>query len=426
MIARIQSSLILGYLVGLVAFAVPILGFIAPKGLAPLVFSGAVCGFVILKLQKRPVQWLNRPVVVILICLCLWTALSVFWSINNYSAIIGTIKMTGSLIVGGVLFSILQSLSATEVKMALRWMLAGFVFILVVVIVELIFSNPIFSYIRNIPLKKYTEVDPYWLNTLVAVLALLVWPAGLAIVNFYRVSLSKKRAFLLVVGGISAVFLLAISIKYFSGAVALSLGIVGASIIWLFGRPAAIVISILLVAIGLSSPFMLTKYEISTLSLMKEISLPFSALHRIQIWEFTANKIKLKTFSGWGMNASRDMPDGKTVLRNYDGYKHGEAIPLHPHNAMLQIWLEQGLPGIILYLGLSVFIIMSSVRRHRSKIEASFMFGQFVTMLTIANLSFGIWQSWWMAALWLAAATMVMISKYTGAVLYAVSTENVK
>ena len=420
-----QKSLVLGYLVGFITFVAPILGFIAPKGLAPLVISGAVFGFIILKFQKRPVLWLNRTVVVILICLCFWTALSVLWSINDRSAIIGTIKMTGNLIAGGVLLSVLQSLNAKEVKIALRWMLAGFIFILVVVTVEIIFGNPIFSSVKNLPLKKYAEGQFFWLNTLVAVLALLVWPTGLAIVNSCRVSLSSKRAFLLIIGGILAVFLLAISIKYFSGLIALSLGIVGASTIWLFGRPAAIVVSILLVVVGLSFPFMLTKYEISTSSLRKDLFLPFSALHRIQIWEFTANKIEQKTFSGWGMNASRDMPDGKTEMRNDKGQKHGEAIPLHPHNAMLQIWLEQGLPGIILYLGLSVFIIMSSVRRQRSKIETSFMLGQFVTMLTIANLSFGIWQAWWMAALWLAAALMVMISNYNGADLYAASMEDV-
>jgi exopolysaccharide production protein ExoQ len=111
------------------------------------------------------------------------------------------------------------------------------------------------------------------------------------------------------------------------------------------------------------------------------------------------------------LNASKFIPGGKTYLYSDAGKRYGDALPLHPHNAILQVWLELGLPGIILYLGLGVFTIMSIVDRHRSKFESAMMFGQFSTIMIIANLSFGIWQAWWISTIWVSAALMVMVSE---------------
>ena len=109
------------------------------------------------------------------------------------------------------------------------------------------------------------------------------------------------------------------------------------------------------------------------------------------------------------MNASKDIPDGQRILYAKSGLDYGKALPLHPHNTILQLWLELGLPGIIMYLGLGVFIFVSAVNHKRSKFESSMIIGQFITILVIANLSFGVWQTWWMATLWLSAAFMVMV-----------------
>ena len=36
-------------------------------------------------------------------------------------------------------------------------------------------------------------------------------------------------------------------------------------------------------------------------------------------------------------------------------------------------------------------------------------FGQFLTLMVIANLSYGAWQAWWIATLWLSASLMAMV-----------------
>jgi O-antigen ligase len=114
---------------------------------------------------------------------------------------------------------------------------------------------------------------------------------------------------------------------------------------------------------------------------------------------------------GWGMNASKTIPGGSAFLFTKDGKHIGRSLPLHPHNVILQTWLELGLPGIILFVALCIFIIMTSVNRLRLTFESAAIFGQFVTILGIANLSFGIWQAWWIAAIWLSAGLMVLVTE---------------
>ena len=111
------------------------------------------------------------------------------------------------------------------------------------------------------------------------------------------------------------------------------------------------------------------------------------------------------------MNASKNIPGGDRMIYSDAGVKHGQALALHPHNAIFQLWLKLGLPGIIMYLGLCVFIILTAVNPLRSKFESAMIFGQFMTVLVIANLSFGIWQAWWIATLWLAANLIMLALK---------------
>jgi hypothetical protein len=45
------------------------------------------------------------------------------------------------------------------------------------------------------------------------------------------------------------------------------------------------------------------------------------------------------------------------------------------------------------------------------KFESAMIFGQFITVLGISNLSFGMWQAWWIAIIWLSASLMLLVSR---------------
>jgi O-antigen ligase len=101
---------------------------------------------------------------------------------------------------------------------------------------------------------------------------------------------------------------------------------------------------------------------------------------------------------GWGFDASRDLPGSDAIA-----YKGGAHLPLHPHNAALQIWLELGIPGVLIAAGIVIQLLRGLVgfapRRRAAATGAAVltMYG------LIALMSFGIWQNWWVVTAWLAA-----------------------
>ncbi len=130
----------------------------------------------------------------------------------------------------------------------------------------------------------------------------------------------------------------------------------------------------------------------------------YSAMHRLYIWRFAAERIREHPFRGWGMNSSRAIPGGQTLLPT-----GGQAMSLHPHNGLLQIWLELGVPGILLAAWL-LCLLFFSVARLEDRFARAAIAGMLTTGLGIACLSFGIWQNWWVSVLCLVAAYAAILA----------------
>ncbi len=126
--------------------------------------------------------------------------------------------------------------------------------------------------------------------------------------------------------------------------------------------------------------------------------MPQSGFHRLLIWNFSAHKSLERPLLGWGMRSSRHVPGGDVWIHGM-----GETLPLHPHNAALQIWLELGAVGAMLGAGLFVFAL-ATVRNNGVRTEAAMGAAVITSAAVILFLSFGLWQSWWISALWLGVA----------------------
>ncbi len=83
------------------------------------------------------------------------------------------------------------------------------------------------------------------------------------------------------------------------------------------------------------------------------------------------------------------------------------ALSLHPHNGALQIWVELGMMGALLGAGLLFFITQDGLKL--SVVEQAGFYGGLISVLVIAMLSYGVWQSWWDEELWLFAGLMYMV-----------------
>lgn len=153
-------------------------------------------------------------------------------------------------------------------------------------------------------------------------------------------------------------------------------------------------------------------------------SLPISAKslrHRLLIWDFTGYHVAERPLAGWGLASSRAIPDADATALSYatetevTWLKQGDPgilgrtpiLPLHPHNAFLQIWLELGFLGAACAAAF-VWYCARACRDGPPGVRAC-RFGLMATAITIACFSYGVWQSWWIASLFLIAALSAAI-----------------
>lgn len=134
----------------------------------------------------------------------------------------------------------------------------------------------------------------------------------------------------------------------------------------------------------------------------------FTLRHRFAIWDFAATRTLEQPVFGWGLGASRVVPGADGIAKQLSST--AETLPLHPHNALLQTWLELGIPGILLAL-VAVVTILSRITSYISgRKELATALTVIFSATLIAELSFGIWQSWWLVFLWVLAALTIAIT----------------
>lgn len=134
-------------------------------------------------------------------------------------------------------------------------------------------------------------------------------------------------------------------------------------------------------------------------------ALPQSWSVRIDIWDYVCAQILENPWLGHGLDASRAVESRVQV-----GEVRVRGILLHPHSASLQIWYETGLVGAALgaiALLAGGWHLAHAARNNRHAAAAAA--GALVSLGLIANVSYGVWQEWWIATLFIAAASITAL-----------------
>jgi O-antigen ligase len=233
---------------------------------------------------------------------------------------------------------------------------------------------------------------------------LMAWPATLALLRSGRWLLAL----------VFAAATLATLLEYVSQSAALAalLGLAALPWGWVAPRLAAVGLALLVLVMGLFyPPWAPNGHEIAALH-ERLPAIKASGIHRLAIWSFTAERIEERPWLGWGMDAARAVPGGKrpvtAVMPEVKLPLTAEILPLHPHDAALQWRLELGLPGAVLCLvifGSVLWRVGASARMPAA--PRALAIGYAAGVLTVAMLSFGAWQAWWLSTVWLTASFFV-------------------
>ena len=149
-----------------------------------------------------------------------------------------------------------------------------------------------------------------------------------------------------------------------------------------------------------------------------------SALHRLLISGISPpTGLPSIAFVGWGLDAARRIPggDARVVVHRCDAEGrptdvvpiNSVIMPLHPHNAILQVWLELGGIGAALWFG-ALLLVLARAFAARDWLSRSAQAGFAAACfggLSVALVSFGVWQEWFLSALFMVAATATLAAR---------------
>ena len=139
-------------------------------------------------------------------------------------------------------------------------------------------------------------------------------------------------------------------------------------------------------------------------SIMRE--LPLSWEHRLRMWSYSWELIRQAPLIGHGFDSSRVFdelsfraPDGRDII----------VMSLHPHNIGLQIWLETGMIGVILFAGFFLALMKHVLRLALNSPQAFAVAGLIVATATNGAATIGVWQHWWWALIVFAASLVCLL-----------------
>lgn len=320
--------------------------------------------------------------------LFLWMAVSILWSMNPARSLVTLGKLSATVLLALTLIGPAWFLFDKFARQIL-WTAFGATTILSLLLVGDVYSGGIFS-LNVLGKGIHAPYGAFWFKPAATALVISVWPISLF--------LWKRGRFALTVFSIILSLVMVQAIGVNTGIIATVAGLV-AGIVFCQLRAWRTWAAIGLLSVTFVSAPIIMGPVLEPENITPELSrspAQHSIAYRLHIWHFAANTFLEKPLGGWGLGASRYVGDGQNVYDSVRG-EIGEAIPLHPHNSVLQIFLELGVIGALLVLALIGRIIFRLGRADWSPPDRVFAFGMFVTILLIYAVSFSAWSSWWNA-----------------------------
>ena len=359
------------------AALLPIVCVVAPKGTVVLLILATVLAVPTYWYAHRRFPIPDLRFSIALVLLSAWCAIASSWSFDVGESLVLTLRVAVILVAGIVLFPIAAGLDDGARARVGRWLVGGFALTLALMVVEVGSGYP--------AIRSFKEVDSgreaIALNRGAIALSLIVWPV---VAYLWGRGLGWKSLVIPVLLGIASTFLeSATATLGFAAGVASFLLVVSHR---KAGR--AITLAACVVAFA-ATPFAVR--EMHDHGWHRADWLSGSERHRVEIWNFSVERIAEKPLLGWGFDGSRHI--GEIFFDA--GVANPRIVSLHPHNAPLQIMLELGAIGAVIALVLLWLIatrLGSLPRRARECGQA-----MLIAALAIGCVAFGQWQNWWLA-----------------------------
>jgi O-antigen ligase len=371
-------------------FVLPPLLALASRGAAALEGFAGLCAFGLVLTRPAAYPARLRHPAMLLVFLAAWGALSAAWSIDPDRSLLLAARLLGLFAAGLALATAAARIERPERLLAL--LLFGSALGIALAAADRMTGGRINALLHARP---YLPAET---NQVTIALAVLVLPAAVA-------QWSRSRG-LAAISAIVAIAAIALSVDA-TAKLGLALAIPIAALVYWRRRTVARTLVLASVLFVVLAPLTLPRLAhmprlFDAVDAFKE-----SAGHRLLIWSFVGNRIADHPILGWGLDSSRAIPGGGIVIRP----PHETWLPLHPHNAALQVWLELGAVGVLPFVALLALLWYRVAGAAWTRVYAAAAAGSLATALTIGFLSYGVWQEWWLGTLALAMFLVLVLGR---------------
>lgn len=369
-----------GWILPLAFLAVAPVALFAPNGLVVVLVAAALPALPLWRWPRRIASVSGRPLLVLLAALAAAGLLSLTVAADPGRGFFLWIRLAAMIALGLALVAAIPRLGRR-----LRRRLARVAVIAVVAGLALVAVTAAAWWLAA---PDTASARLFRANRAITTLAVVAWPVAAALARRH----SAAGA-----GLIAALLVLAVCLDSLSALMAVVAG-AGAAVAVL-ARPALRAAAAALIAVFiLAAPWIVAALPPVRSLVAEGPAIPPSAEHRLYIYAFSAERIAERPWLGWGLEEARSLPGGTAAVP-----VGSEALPLHPHNLALHLWVELGLPGALAGALLVAWLVTVPGRRDGRLAEAA-VTATAVAYVTIGMTAFGAWQNKWIAVAWLAAA----------------------
>ncbi|MBO6518870.1 MAG: O-antigen ligase family protein [Rhodospirillales bacterium] len=399
----------------LLGAALPLLALANSKAIVPVTAVAVLAMLWFAFKEGRLASLLIRDRVVmaglggLIVCAAAASAISGAWP----EAAVSLVKLTGLVVLGILIFPCRKNVTDDDIPWVAYGVIAGLVMTMLLIVGYVLFEKAMLF--LGFKPERYNDTYFYWLSlygyfwlkpaaTVMAVASLI---AGTA--------LARRKRPLAAIILIAACALLCAWIGSRTASIGVVASLVAAVFYQLIGRYrlklmlAAMALIFLLPLVLAASDF---KPAQVSAHLNPENSSANSIVYRMHIWSFVTDKILEKSVLGWGAGASKRLgnDDVGQVLDPKFGTL-GEAIPVHPHNAVLQVWLEFGGLGALLAFVLIARWLTLAERRAQFAWQRICVFSVGALIACFYGFNFSMTSSWWLVTVFVSIAVTTILAR---------------
>lgn len=379
----------------------PIVALLGPHELVPLGAAAAVAMATDPVARARFGVLFRGPLAIALACLFAWAAVSCLWAPHPGDSLILIVQVLGVTLAG---FMLVAGAETADEDIRRRSVVAlgvaGAIFPILIG-TELLDSGLAAHLARG--WRAHFTFNPVLYDRGAAIGSIVAWPIAFAL--WRRIGPRTAMLFL--------ALMLAFLFQLEMAAATLAFVVGGAIFLISYWKPREslrAITALMLLGILVAPPLLVATGAGRELpDLAHELPEQATSMkHRLMIGQFVLGKIAERPFTGFGFDSSRSIPGGQATAIM------GQAVlPLHPHNGILQIWLELGPLGAI-FAAAIVTLVLRRIMAIGPRGPTAMATATFAAFMTIAVISFGIWQNWWLMLAWMAAA-LAMLAARAGA-----------